>query len=98
MIADDGRDYGFSTRHAKEFLEALTRRLEVDARYVMPGYEDALYYLWRERTLPENVDPLDSKLEDPTERAQMARVFEQAHRRGDRLRPAVAPHDVRLPA
>ncbi|HEX4275689.1 MAG TPA: transglutaminase family protein, partial [Bryobacteraceae bacterium] len=77
LIAEDGRDYAFTTRHAKVFLEALTRRLEVDSRYIMPGHEDVFYYLWRERKLPENVDPLDSKLEDPTERAQMARVFEQ---------------------
>ena len=39
--------------------------------------EDAFYYLWRERRLPVNVDPLKSKLEDPQERARLAKVFEQ---------------------
>ena len=29
----------------------------------MPGYEDVCYYLWRERRLPANVDPLKSNLE-----------------------------------
>ena len=43
----------------------------------MPAYEDAWYYLWRERRLPTNVDPHDSKLEDPEERARLARVFDQ---------------------
>ena len=43
----------------------------------MPGYEDAWYYLWRERRLPANVDPLDSQLDDAEERARLAKVFEQ---------------------
>src|SRR6185503_9150302 len=44
---------------------------------ITPAYEDVLYYLWKERRLPGNVDPLDSKLKDPIEREQLARVFEQ---------------------
>ena len=44
-------------------------------QYVFPAYEDALYYLWRERKLPANVDPFESKLEDPLERARLAKVF-----------------------
>ena len=43
----------------------------------MAAYEDTFYYLWRERRLPVNVDPLDSKIEDPVERNRMARIFEQ---------------------
>src|SRR4029079_19162359 len=35
------------------------------------------YYLWRERRMPANVDPLSNKLDDPLERARLARVFEQ---------------------
>ena len=35
----------------------------------MAAYEDTFYYLWRERRLPVNVDPLDSKIADPVERA-----------------------------
>ena len=34
----------------------------------MPGYEDVWYYLWRERKLPINVDPLDARLDDELER------------------------------
>jgi uncharacterized protein (DUF2126 family) len=35
------------------------------------------YYLWRERRLPVNVDPFDSRLDDEMERARLRRVFEQ---------------------
>ncbi len=41
----------------------------------MPAYEDPLYYLWKERKLPVNLKPGDPKLEDPEERARLARVF-----------------------
>ena len=34
----------------------------------MRAYEDVFYYVWRERRLPANVDPLDSRLDDAQER------------------------------
>ena len=77
LIADDSRDYGYTVEHARQFLEALTCRLQVAASYAMTAYEDAFYYAWRERRLPANVDPLDSKLADPLDRERLARVFEQ---------------------
>jgi uncharacterized protein (DUF2126 family) len=77
LIAEDGKDYGYTTQHAQRFLEALTRRLQVDASVAMAAYEDSFYYLWKERRLPVNVDPLDSKLESPIERMRMARIFEE---------------------
>ncbi|HTA44265.1 MAG TPA: transglutaminase family protein [Bryobacteraceae bacterium] len=76
LFADDGTDYKYNASDSRRFLDALTRRLEVDPQFIMTAYEDILYYLWKERRLPANVDPTDSKLTDPIERAQMARVFE----------------------
>ncbi len=67
----------YNANDARRFLDALTRRLEVDPSFVMAAYEDTFYYLWRERRLPINVDPLDSKIADPVERSQIARVFER---------------------
>jgi uncharacterized protein (DUF2126 family)/transglutaminase-like putative cysteine protease len=77
LIAEDGKDYGYTAEHARQFLEALTRRLQVDAAFTIAACEDVFYYLWKERKLPINVDPLDPKLEDPVERSRVARVFEQ---------------------
>src|SRR5260221_10914750 len=59
------------------FLKALAERLELDAKHVFAGYEDTWYYLWRERKLPANVDPFDSRLDDPLERARLRKVFKQ---------------------
>ena len=43
----------------------------------MPAYEDPAHWIEREAALPANVDPANSKLSDPEERARMARVFDQ---------------------
>jgi uncharacterized protein (DUF2126 family) len=75
LIADDKKDYGFQTGDALAFLTALTRRLEGSAANIMPAYEDAIYYAWRERRLPINVDVADTKLNDPREREEFLRVF-----------------------
>ena len=77
LVADENKDYGYTAEKAKVFLEALTRRLQVNSSLITPAYEDVLYYVWKERKLPVNIDPLDSKLKDPIEREQLARVFEQ---------------------
>ena len=62
---------------ARRFLARVATQLGLDAKFVFPAYEDAFYYLWRERRLPANVDALDSRLEDPLERARLVKVFEQ---------------------
>ena len=77
LIAEENRNYGFRTPDAREFAEALTRRLQVSADNLLPAYEDAFYYLWKERRLPVNVDVADSKLTNAREREELARVFER---------------------
>jgi uncharacterized protein (DUF2126 family)/transglutaminase-like putative cysteine protease len=77
LIAQEERDYKFGAADAKNFIEALARRLEVSAGNIMPAFEDAVYYMWRERKLPANLDVKDSKLTDPREREELIRVFER---------------------
>ncbi|WP_102960184.1 DUF2126 domain-containing protein [Mangrovicella endophytica] len=59
--------------------ETLTREiaagLDLDTSNVAPAYEDPAYWLPREAQLPENVDPADPKLDNPEERARLAKVF-----------------------
>ncbi len=77
LIADETKDYGADAAAAERLLAAVAAQLGFDPKYVFPAYEDAFYYLWRERKLPVNVDPFDSRLKDPMERARLAKVFEQ---------------------
>jgi uncharacterized protein (DUF2126 family)/transglutaminase-like putative cysteine protease len=76
LIAD-GSDRGDGSAEAQRFIERLAERLGVGRAHILPAYEDVYYYLWRERRLPGNVDPFDSRLEDELERARLQRVFEQ---------------------
>jgi uncharacterized protein (DUF2126 family)/transglutaminase-like putative cysteine protease len=77
LIAEEDYKYGFGASDALLFMEALVRRLEVSSRNILPAYEDAFYYLWKERRLPVNVDAADSKLENARDREELARVFER---------------------
>jgi uncharacterized protein (DUF2126 family)/transglutaminase-like putative cysteine protease len=77
LIADERTRYAVSEDTARRFLVRVAEELRLDPKFVFPAYEDAFYYLWRERRLPANVDPLDSRLEDPMERARLAKIFEQ---------------------
>jgi uncharacterized protein (DUF2126 family)/transglutaminase-like putative cysteine protease len=76
LVADEKFDYGCGTDQAQNFIQALASRLAVNPYHAIPGFEDVWYYMWRERRLPANVDPLQSKLEDKLERERLARIFE----------------------
>jgi uncharacterized protein (DUF2126 family) len=77
LIADEATDYGVTVVMAQKFARGVAERLGLDPRHVFAGFEDVFYYLWRERRLPVNVDPFDSRLDDPMERARLMRVFSQ---------------------
>jgi uncharacterized protein (DUF2126 family)/transglutaminase-like putative cysteine protease len=62
---------------AKALVHAIAGKLGLDASYAIPAYEDFWHHLAQERSLAANVDPIDSKLEDPELRARLARVFER---------------------
>jgi uncharacterized protein (DUF2126 family) len=76
LIALPEHDYGYGDKDAKDFIEALARRLEVRSTNVMPAYEDTFYYLWQERKLPVNLEVADSKLADARQREELMRVFD----------------------
>jgi len=77
LFADERHPTRYTSDDASRFIQVLTRKLGLATDYIQPGYEDLYYYLWRERRLPVNVDPFDSKLDDEMERARLRRVFTQ---------------------
>ena len=77
LLADPSQHGGSDAVIAERFARELAARLGVRANHVEAGYEDVLYYLWKEGTLPENVDVLDSRLGDKLERARLRRLFER---------------------
>jgi len=77
LFALEGISYGHTVEDALQFARSLAARLDVDAGCVMPAMEDVLYYLWRERRLPANVNPRDARLNDDLERRRLARLLER---------------------
>ena len=77
LLANEKVNYGASADTARRFLSGVAERLGLAPQFVFAAYEDAFYYLWKERRLPSNVDPFDARLEDALERARLARIFEQ---------------------
>jgi uncharacterized protein (DUF2126 family) len=77
LFADERDAHRYTTADAKRFIDRLTQKLGLNTDFVQPAFEDAWYYLWRERRLPINVDPFDTRLDDEMERARLRRVFNQ---------------------
>ena len=76
LIAEE-KDYGYGVDEAGNFAQHLARSLGIPKKYLVPGYEDTLYYLWKEGSLPSNVDPLKSNLKDSIERRRLTRLLAQ---------------------
>ncbi|MDL2405499.1 transglutaminase family protein [Rhizobium calliandrae] len=77
LIAEETVMTGANAVDAERFLTAMARELAIEPDMVQPAYEDPAEWIIKEGSLPENVDPSNSKLKDPEERSRIARVFER---------------------
>ncbi len=76
-LADFSKNYGYTFKDAEKFMISLTRKMGVSPDCIVPGYEDAFYYMWTERKLPVNIDPLNINLKDSLERRTMMEQLER---------------------
>ena len=74
-LARVDKDYGFDESHAGKFGQALCEYLGLESQYLQPTYEDTLYYLWLERSLPDDVNPRKASLKDDLERRRLAKLL-----------------------
>jgi uncharacterized protein (DUF2126 family)/transglutaminase-like putative cysteine protease len=77
LIADEAKDYGHGARDAKALLTRISQVVGADPKYILPGYEDAFYYMWKERRFPSNVTPEKTNLKDKLERDRITRIFQK---------------------
>lgn len=81
LLADERQPQNYTAEDARRFMERLTIELGLPQStqhpYISPAYEDVWYYMWREKRLPVNVNPQDSRLTDALERERLSRVFDQ---------------------
>jgi uncharacterized protein (DUF2126 family)/transglutaminase-like putative cysteine protease len=77
LFADERVTSHYTSEDAQRFTSVLASKLGITDKHMQTAFEDSWYYLWRERRLPVNVDPFNSKLDDEMERARLRRVFTQ---------------------
>ncbi|MFO1487727.1 MAG: transglutaminase family protein [Verrucomicrobiota bacterium] len=77
LIADESKNYGYGAKDARALLERIAKVTGADPKYLIPAYEDAFYYTWKERRLPSNVTPEKTNLKDKLERERIARIFQR---------------------
>lgn len=77
LIADESKNYGHGAKEAKELLSRIATLVGGDPKHLIPAYEDAFYYTWKERRFPVNVTPEKSNLKNKQERERIARIFQQ---------------------
>ena len=77
LIADESKNYGHGPKEAKELATRLAKTIGADPKHLIPAYEDAFYYSWKERRFPSNITPEKSNLKDKQERERIARIFQQ---------------------
>ncbi|MGL3607058.1 DUF2126 domain-containing protein [Rhizobium sp. G187] len=77
LIAAENQDTGVSAEQAHALMAGIAKELEIEEEMIIPAYEDPAEWIIKEGSLPENVDPSNSKLESPEERARIAKVFER---------------------
>lgn len=72
LLANPADDLGHDADSARRFIDALARQLRLNPGYVLPAYEDGLYYLWQEARVSANRDPAVAFPEEPNERQSLA--------------------------
>jgi uncharacterized protein (DUF2126 family)/transglutaminase-like putative cysteine protease len=77
LIADESKNYGHGAKDAKELLTRIAKITGANPKNLIPAYEDAFYYTWKERRFPSNVTPEKSNLKDKLERDRIARIFQK---------------------
>lgn len=75
LAGDPISDPKLSADVAKQFAEALSKELGITASNLLPAYEDALYLIWQEGQLPDNIDLNKIKLKEYSERAKLRTVL-----------------------
>ncbi|MGH1470741.1 MAG: DUF2126 domain-containing protein [Cellvibrionaceae bacterium] len=76
-LADENKTYSFTSENAKKFITEFSKLLNLSGNSIEAGYEDNLFYLMKEGSLPVNLNPEDNKLSDPLERKRLQKVFKQ---------------------
>jgi uncharacterized protein (DUF2126 family)/transglutaminase-like putative cysteine protease len=77
LIAKEDGLRDATIEQAERITMNIAARIGVDPEFALPAFEDPAYWMLKESELPPNVDPSDSKIDDPETRARLVRTFER---------------------
>ncbi|MBF0175565.1 MAG: transglutaminase family protein, partial [Magnetococcales bacterium] len=77
LQGDPTRNDGQDIASAQRFAQRLAARLGGIESALTPAYEDPIYHIWQEYSLPVGVDPLQASLKDSLDRQRLARILSQ---------------------
>ena len=67
LFADMNESYAYTNDDAQKFITTLAHTLALDSQNIIKAYEDPLYYIMKEASLPIDVDLSKIDLKDPLE-------------------------------
>jgi len=76
-LARIDKDYGHSLKDADRLSSYLCKLLGIPKEHCQPAYEDGLYYLQKEQSLPKNIDLLAKNLNSDADRKRLAALIER---------------------
>lgn len=77
LLARVDKDYGHDIDTAERFFNRLCSNLKLPDKFMQPAYEDAIYYLWKEQNLPDNIDPIKGDFDGDLERKRIAQLMQR---------------------
>lgn len=79
LLADDRYTGSANTDDARKFISSLIKYLKVSNSSVLPAFEDNLYYLWQESSLPIETESLLDGLDtyNELERKRIIKILDQ---------------------
>lgn len=79
FLGRDESPKGYGLTEAKTFLQELSNQLQVGPDHIVPGFEDIVYYTWKEGTYPNSLDEKINRLNafEKAERKRLLRLLER---------------------
>ena len=77
LFSDEYSQENYGEKEAFQLIRRISTYLGISDKYTLPGYEDIVYYLWKEGNLPINDDPLKVNLKESEERKNLRKIFEK---------------------
>lgn len=77
LLADPNKDYKLDHKDTKKFAEKLSNGLGLGKEALTTAYEDILYHLWQEASLPTEIGPKQPELLDAMSRKGLLAKMEQ---------------------